>query len=170
MFKQHIPYTYYYAGINNLYTIQGDFQLELTNQGQVSDRLVTVNSESKHTIDGDIIGRIISVHSPNDKILCTLPLKLQHQLRKHAPQYFLFGIAEDEQSWYTKKSILETRQTLCNYQLPTHLVKNIDQYIRAENNNLNSIIGLVKTVERYFHKRSYNHHLRQQINSISTPL
>ena len=171
MFKQLIPFTYYFVGINNIYCYHGQFELHLTYDGKLNDRLVQINSSSKLSNTGDIVGTILSSHASTNKILATVPFKILRELRRNAPQHFLFGTTEDEQKWYTKESILEFKHILYDYELPMNLIKNISQYLRTEDDNLKSMVALVKTIERYFKRRNYNHTLSQQLSHhMGTPL
>ena len=170
MVKQVIPFTYYFPSLNTLHTFDGEFKLESTFDGKLINRTVQINSSSKHSNTASVTNTIWSLHASKHKLLATLPYSLLKELRRNAPEHFLFGTTEDEQKWYSKESILEFRQVLYDYELPMNLIKNLSQYLRAEDDNLKSFVGLVKTCEQYFRKRKNNYYLSQQVGMVSTLL
>ena len=170
MVKQVIPFIYYFVGINSIHTFNGEFHLQTTYDGKLINRLVKINSSAKHSNTGSITDTILSLHESSHRLLATLPYPLLKELRTKAPNEFLFGTTEDDSKWYTKQSILEFKHILYDYKLPMNLIKNLNQFIRAEDDNLKSFVGLVKTCELYFKKRKNNYHLAQQLGMVSTLL
>ena len=162
------PFCYFYGGLHYLVIIEGELLKQLNYRGYILNGRVSVNTLHKKSVINDVVKDIsdylISLDSP--KLLCTLPRQIQLELRQIFPNNFWMGLSEKEE-WYKKDSLITFKQTISNYQIPPNILNSVPQFIRAESEELKSLVSFVKTIECYLKKKKYYQYVQDQVNKLT---